>query len=234
MIPSHNWFPRTLQGRAAWFDNFAQQFNAVGLSLGFTAGEITVVLNDNAIVQFLADVATEIDAFTEAVRQYRIIITENAIGEPTPAFPANPAFVLPAPAVATGIFERLDDLVKRIRVAPAYTSEIGALLGIIPSPKSTKAPDELKPVIKASDSDGGYSFTVDVTRLDMPAYKVQIQRQGLAAWQDVAFATKNPCNVVVTPTTPGQPERILVRAILMKNNEQVGLPSDPTYVTINP
>ena len=234
MIPSHNWFPRPLQERAAWFDNFAQQFNAVGVSLGFTAGDVAAVVNDNAIIKFLADVATEIEAFTEAVRQYRIIITEAAIGEPTPAFPANPAFALPAPAVATGIFERLDDLVRRIRVAPAYTPEIGALLGIIPQKATPNAPSSLKPVIKASDSTGGYSFEVDVTRLGMPAYKVQIQRQGSNAWQDAAFATNNPCNVTVTPTTPGQPERILVRAILMKGNEQVGLPSDPTYVTINP
>ncbi|MEQ1604627.1 MAG: hypothetical protein ABL999_07135 [Pyrinomonadaceae bacterium] len=234
MIPSHTWFARPLQERAAWFENFALQFGAVGLSLGFTAGEITGVQNDNETVQFLAAAATELDAFVEAVRQFRIIITEGAIGEPTPAFPANPALVPPAPAVATGIFERLDDLVKRIRVAPAYTKEIGALLGIIPAAKPSAPEQELKPVIKASDSTGGFSFSVDVTRLGMPAYKIQIQRQGSSTWQDAAFATTNPCNVVVTPTSPGQPERILVRAILMKNNEQVGVPSDPTYVTINP
>ena len=39
--------------------------------------------------------------------------------------------------------------------------------------------------------------------------------------------------VTVTPTTPGQPERIQVRAILSKNNQDVGIPSDATYVTVN-
>lgn len=239
MIPSKHWFPGSLQERAAWFQNFATQFAAVAVSLGFVAADATAVTNDNAIVQFLAGVATELDAYKDAVRQYRIIITEGDIGNPTPAFPANPAFTLPAPAVATGIFERLDNLVKRIRVAPAYTAEIGALLGITQEataggPGSGIPEAELKPVIKASESVGGYAFTVDVTRLGMPAYKVQIQRQGASTWQDVAFATSNPCPVTVTSTTPGQPERIYVRAQLMKNNAPVGIPSDPTYVTVNP
>ena len=46
--------------------------------------------------------------------------------------------------------------------------------------------------------------------------------------------TANPFVVTVSPTTPGSPERIYVRALLMKKNESVGIPSDPTYVTINP
>lgn len=89
-------------------------------------------------------------------------------------------------------------------------------------------------MIKAGLSAQDYKFTVDVTRLGMPAYKVEIQRQGGVNWTDAAFATTNPCEVTVTPTTPDQPERIYVRAQLMKNNEPVGIPSDPTYVTINP
>ena len=64
--------------------------------------------------------------------QYRKIITEGDIGDPTPEFPANPAFALPV-VQPTGIFERLNNLVERIRVAPNYTAETGALLGIIPS-----------------------------------------------------------------------------------------------------
>ena len=63
---------------------------------------------------------------------------------------------------------------------------------------------------------------------------MQIQRKGSETWQDAAFATNNPVEVTITPTTAGQPERILVRAILLKNNEPVGQPSDPTFVTANP
>lgn len=226
--------PRQPTGAGGVVSEFATQFAGVATSLAFVAADATAVTNDNAILQFLGTTVTQLDAFRDAVRQYRIIITEGGIGVPTPAFPPNPAFTLPSPAVATGIVERLDNLVKRIRVAPAYTDETGALLGIISLPGPLLPEQDLKPVIKASESVSGYSFSVDVTRLGMPAYKVQIQRHGTTTWQDIAFATSNPCPVTVTPTTPGQPERLYVRAHLMKNNQTVGLPSDPTYVTVNP
>ena len=114
--------------------------------------------------------------------------------------------------VPRGLFERLDSIVKRARVTPAYTEEIGALLGIIPTSPSRPLPEDLKPAIVASASFNDYKFDVNVTRLGMTAYKVQIQRSGASTWQDVAFATNNPSQVTVTPTTPGEPERVLVRA----------------------
>lgn len=36
MIPNRRWFPGTLQERAAWFDNFDTQMQAIGAGLGFT------------------------------------------------------------------------------------------------------------------------------------------------------------------------------------------------------
>ena len=232
MIPSKNWFPQGLEERAAWFSNFATQFQDIAVSLGFVAADSTAVMNDNLLVQNLLEVQMLLDAYKDAVRQYRIVITEGSIGEPTPAFPPPLSYGIPNPAITTGIFERLDNIVKRIRVAPAYTPEVGALLGIIPS--SPTPPAELKPVIKASDSLGDYQYEVNVTRLGMPAFKVQIQRGGSMTWEDAGFATNNPATLSITPTTPDQPERIMVRAILLKNNEPVGQPSDPTYVTVNP
>ena len=83
------------------------------------------------MVQFLKNVAVE----SVMMMRYCLTASANAsraIGDPTPAFPANPAFALPE-VVPTGIYQRLIELVDRIRSAPAYTDEIGALLGIIPS-----------------------------------------------------------------------------------------------------
>jgi hypothetical protein len=237
-IPSRNWFPQSMQERAAWFQNFATQFAAVGLSLGSTAPEIAAVEDDNTCLQDLASGQVELDAYKDAVRQYRINVTEGAVGEPTPAFPAG-IDVTPAELRPTGIFQRLIELVDRIRAATAYTDEIGALLGIIPSASGSGSGlagggDDLKPVIKASASFSDYKFSVNVTRLGQEAFKIQIQRSGSDVWTDAAFATSNPCEVVANPTTPGQPERILVRAILLSHNEPIGQPSDAAFVTVNP
>ncbi|MEJ7847969.1 MAG: hypothetical protein WKF92_07785 [Pyrinomonadaceae bacterium] len=233
MIPSRKWFPQGLQERAAWYKNFNTKFAAVAPSLGFVPADVTIVAADSELLEFLADIATEQATYNEALRQYRVIITEGDIGEPTPAFPASTSFDI-TEVRPTGLFERLDDLVKRIRVVPNYTAETGALLGIIPETPSKPLLDDLKPAIAASESFGGFQFNLDVTRMGMPQFKVQVQRKGSSTWQDVAFATNNPVSVTVTPTTPDEPERILVRAVLLKNNAKVGQPSDPTYVTVNP
>jgi hypothetical protein len=169
------------------------------------------------------------------LRQFRIILTEGPIGDPTPAFPANPAFTLPE-VRPTGIFQRLIELRDRILAAPAYTDEIGALLGIIATNLQPATPEsELKPAISVSQSIGGFKFNVDVTRKGMPAYKIQIARLADPnKWDDAAFATTNPCEVTVPPTDPTHPERIMVRAILLKGNQPTGLPSDIVSVTVNP
>ena len=231
MIPSRTWFPLSLQDRATWYNNFDTQFQVVGASLGFGLLEVTSVSDDNSVIQFLIQAETELKVYEDAVWKYRILMTEGDIGDPAVAFPALPTYGTPA-SVPRGIFERLVSIVNRIRVAPAYTDEVGALLGIIPATPSV--PTEFKPVIKTSESVGGYSFDVNVTRLGMPGFKIQIQRSGETGWKDNTFATNNPATVVITPTTPDQPERVLVRAILLDNNVPVGTPFDPTYVTANP
>jgi len=233
MIPSRTWFPGNLQDRAAWFQNFVTNFAPIASTLGFSAGEITAIQSDNEDFQSIAVTTVALDTFASAVRAYRISLTEGDIGDPQPKFPTE-SFAAPPNDRPAGMFERLDSYVKRIRVAPAYTPEIGELLGIVPGTPASIGEGDLKPVIKAGLSNANYQFMVDVTRLGQPAYKVEIQRQGSPVWTDAAFATNNPCLVTVTPTTPNQPERILVRAVLMKDNQPVGIPSDPTYVTINP
>lgn len=236
MIPSRTWFPTNLQDRVAWYENFNTQIQIVGTSLGLTASDMLVVTSDNTAMKAIGEVTVELEAYKEAVRQYRILITEGNPNDPSPQFPALPTYTAPA-GVGPGMFDRLVKLVDRIRVAQTYTPEVGALLGIIP--KSTSAggntPEaDLKPALKASESVMQYKFSTNVTRLGAPAFKIQVQKQGQSTWSDVAFATNNPCEVTITPTNPGEPERILVRALLMKDNSPVGQPSDPTYVTVNP
>jgi hypothetical protein len=234
IIPSRKWYPQDLAGGAVWWQNHATQFALLGASLGFTPAEIAQVQDDNTVVQFLAETMEQLDAYENAVRQYRDIIMKQPIGEPTPAFPANPTFTLPE-VVPTGINQRLNERVRRYREAPAYTEEIGALLGTIPASSGPTPESEVKPVIKAFESLGLFKFKLRVVKDGMPAFKVQFSRMDEAdTWIDAAFATTSPVTITVEPKTPGQPERINVRVLLMKDNEQVGSPSDVIQVTVNP
>lgn len=233
MIPSRLWFPTNFAARADWYKNFAEQFAVLAAGLGFTPADVTAVENDNEVMQFLAGAVVELKAYEDAVRQYRIIITEDNSGKPTPLFPANPSMTLPV-VIPTGIFERLIKLVDRIELAETYTKEIGAMLGILPSSPAPPDPNTVQPTVKASPSFGGYKFDVTVTRMGMDGFRMQIRRMDSEIWTDAGFGTSSPLEIIIVPTTPGQPERLQVRAILLKRNEPVGQPSDPVYVTVNP
>jgi len=234
MIPSYKWFPTNLSERAAWYENFATQFAALGANLGFTTNDINSVNNDRDVIDFLADAAVKVKAYEKAIQQYRLIITEGDTGEPNPQFPDDPALVLPA-SVATGMFERLVKLVERIRVAPNYTDEAGALLGILPSSGGSRAESEIKPHIETFAAQSGYHFSIVVSeRGAADMWEVLILKKNAADWQTAKTAVGKSVDVAITPTTPGEAERVQVRVQLKKNNQNYGQPSDMVYVTVNP
>ena len=71
-------------------------------------------------------------------------------------------------------------------------------------------------------------------RMKMDGFKAQIRRMDSEIWTDAGFGTSSLLKVTIQPTTPWQPERLQVRAILTKKNEVICQPSNPIYVTVNP
>ncbi|MEK7856838.1 MAG: hypothetical protein AAB288_12165, partial [Acidobacteriota bacterium] len=232
--PSSTYFPTNMVERAAWCGNFSTQFTDNAVALGFTVGDATANAADCALVVSLSSIMIQLDAYASAVRQYRTLVLESLDGSVTPTFPDNPSYSNPSGPDA-GVYDRIDKLVRRIRVSPTYTPEIGALLGILPVSPDRPPVSELKPEITVvDDATVPYSFTMKATRLGMPFYQVQVQRSSSPAWVEASQSSTASHTVTLTPTTPGQPERVLVRAVLIQNGELVGIPSDPAYVTVNP
>jgi hypothetical protein len=233
MRPDQRWFPTNRVERAAWFNNFAVQFASVGLSLGFTQAEIDAVTADNAVVQFMARTVLATEAYTAAVLSFQRTLLGGKIGAATPQFPAAPVLNVPV-ITPTGIFERLERLVRRIRVQPAYTPEAGALLGIIPRQAYRFAISELVPTFKASPLNRAYSFEVKVTKRLFKAFFVEFQRSSSNDWEKGGFFTSSPAIVTIEPANPGVPELLRVRVRMVKNNDAVGLNSDIQIVTVIP
>lgn len=234
MIPNSRYFPTSLQERAAWFNNLYNQFQTVAVSLGFVAADVTKVENDNNVVQFVASVALGLDAYKDAAKQFRVIITEGSVGEPTPAFPANPGFVAPT-AVPTGIFERLDDLVKRIRVAPAYTNEIGALLGILPTQTSgPQVPEvDLQPSLKTVSLPGSV-VQVKFVRGNTNGVVIETRIDNSETWSDAGKFYNSPATLVIPANTQNLPRSVQVRARFVDKDTPVGQFSDIVTTTTNP
>lgn len=232
MVPSNRWFPASLQDRAAWFDNFANNFSNVAVSLGFTLADSTEVAADNAAMQFIANTAVALEAYKDGIRGYRIALTEGNIGDPAPAFPANVTFTAPDPPRPAGLFERLDELVKRIRVSPAYTEEIGGLLGIIPTKPDDVAPENMQPVIKARAMPGSV-VEVEFKRGMTDGISVQTMLDETNVWDDAGKFFKSPATLNIPPNGGG-PRKVTLRARYLAGNNAVGLNSDQVVVVTTP
>src|SRR5687768_5830352 len=128
-VPSRTWFPLSIEDRAAWYASFATNFSNVAVvPLGFTIADTNAVNDDNDVMQFLLGANSAIEAYKDAARQYRLIITEGDIGDPTPLFPAGIAPAVGTP-VATGIYQRLIELVER--KIGRHTSELQSRLHLV-------------------------------------------------------------------------------------------------------
>jgi hypothetical protein len=233
MRPDQRWFPTNRTERAGWFGNFATNFAELAIGLGFTQADIDAVNADNAVVQFLKQSILESENYLAAVKEFQRNVT---LGQPSPAvhnFPQPPVFS-PPPGVPTGIFDRLERLVRRIRVAPGYSPSIGAALQIIPRGENRTDLENIVPKIKTQAGPGNYSFVVRTTRGVFSGFYVEIRRQGSDRWELADSFQRSPGEVVIEPSKPGEPEAISVRIRMRKGNDPVGAYSDIQSVVLVP
>ena len=219
MTPSSKWFPLSLQERAAWYTNFNTQIAGLGASLGITPAEITSINNDSEVLTFLSDAAVSLDAYMAAARAYRKTITEGQIGDPTPTFPSDTTTDLPV-IIATGMFERLDGYVKRIRVAPAFTEEIGESLGILPSSTPIEPIGSSAPKFDCFPQPGG-EIDIKFVKGSSAGIFVQTNTDG-GGWIDQGRFIRSPASVLIPANEGHTPSNVMIRARFLDGNEPVG------------
>ena len=211
--------PTSLQEQAAWFSNFSIQFALVANALGFRDSGVSATA-DAAVVQKLAAVQVQLKAYRQAVRQYRITILTGDVGQPTPEFAALPAYGSPD-VVATGIYERTDTLIKQIKLAPTYTEEIGALLGIIPANRPALPVEDLQPIVRMISMPGS-AVQVTFVRGTTDGVMLQTKLDKSETWTDSGRYYSSPINVPIPANPTGLPRSVQVRARYIEGNEAVG------------
>ena len=157
--------------------------------------------------------------FAISARNYRKVITEGDIGNVEPDFPPDITLSLPAP-VPTGIFERLDLMVKRIRVAPKYTDETGAALGIITVKQDADQFLNTPPVITAS-VDPGNQVKVKFTKGASSGVYIETNVDN-GGWTFSDKAVKSPAIFRVPQNQADTPRGVQIRARYLDGNNPVG------------
>ena len=232
MPPSYKWFPTSLVDQAAWYDNFNTQFAVLAASLGFLPADVSDVLKDNETIQILSTWATAEDAYSRGVTAYRREILKGDNGDPAPEAPTPPSPVL-TDITGPGLFERLDDLVARIRVSPTYSEEEGAMLGIIPSKGERIPNDDLKPAITAKPMPGNV-VEVKFTRGKTDGVQLYIVVDNEGGWTDAGKFFKSPAAVNIPQSANELPRSVNIRARYLVGNNAVGQWSDTITISTVP
>lgn len=234
MIPSRKWFPASLQERSAWLLNFRTNLTPVAPALGILPAELASLELDIEDYQGLAAITLQVENFKSAVREFRISYSEGDIGDPMPVWPPMPNNAPPNAPRPAGMFQRIVEIVDRIRAAPAYTDEIGASLGIIPQEAASIAPGDVKPSIEVFASQTDYVFAVIVSnRAESNAWTVSVQPKG-GEWSNAGTFTGKSADLTYAPPTPGDPVALNVRVQLKRNNANYGQLSDIVAITVTP
>lgn len=217
--------------RAVWYANFNTQIQMIGLTLGLVAGDLAKINDDRTMIEFLAEVSIGTETYADGTRQFRKVLTEGDVGDMAPSFPMNPTFDPPVTPV-TGIFERLDDYVKRIRTAPNYTDETGAVLGITPSAGPPPPIGSVPPVIKGTSLPGN-NIEVTFVRGNSSGVLLQTEIDNSGTFADAGRFFRSPAELTVQGNN-GLPRSVQIRARFLDGNAAVGQWSDVATVQTIP
>jgi hypothetical protein len=233
MVPNPKYFPSSLAERAAWYQNFTTQFTIRATDLGFTPADVDVITTDNAAFQFLLAIAGTVDSYEKAMTAFRRLTLEGDIGTPGVEIPLPPTYPPTPPTVDPGLFERLDQYVKRIRVAPGYSEEDGAALGIIPSKAPEVDPNEMKPDPSLIALPGNI-VEVTYVRGKTDGIDIQMLIDKATTWENVGRYKKSPVSLQIPVGTDDLPRSVQIRARYVINDVVVGQYSDIDTITTIP
>jgi hypothetical protein len=204
-------------------------------AVGATAADITFVAHALENLVYLRGYSEEVDAFKKGVFQMKQTAFNGDVNEVIGPFPVVAAGASPQPLDA-GCLERVNTLIRRFKLGPGHTHDIGVALGFESSDQSVPLPVEsIKPTVEAFGAQTGYVASVVVgNRVNSDQWEVQASPTSAPSWHVVKTATGKSTDVTFTPTTPGQPQQFHVRIQLKRNNQDYGQLSDIVTVTVSP
>lgn len=211
----------------------AANLNHYKTDVGASNQDVTDVIEMLANLIAIRDFCDVVGADKQAAFAIKTSMFRGVIGESVAAPPVFPTLTF-ATTPLSGSREITMNRNKRFMLGPKYSAEIGEALLIEAPKKASLIPGEQKPDLHLFGAATNHHFSCVVEkRAESDMWQLWVQRKG-GGWELQGTYNGKSIDVSMTLTTPGEPEQILCRVQLRKNNEDYGQPSDPAYVTLNP
>ncbi len=230
-----DWYPKSMDARAAWHENFATQLPALAAKYNILAPILAEVGADNAWMQYWVDARHEADAQSQQLTRFFNDISGKDENLPPPA-PINWSLSgAPPTQVKPGIEFRTREIARQIKGSMAYAEADGDLLGIVtsgtasmPLPPGEQVSPDFTLVTLAE-----FALQATFRKLGNDAVRFQYRHKG-GNWIAAGVLINSPGSFTIAPQTPGTAEQIEVRGIFLLGNAEVGVFSDAKPAFIAP
>ncbi len=192
-----DWYPRRIAELAEWHANFSTQATATGVANGLTAGEVTQIAADAAVVELLLNYNETVDAFTQAVTEHRRLLINSPEGTPLPPAPTPPVPIALGLGAMTAIEARTREYANRIKASATYTPAIGDLYGIIATEEGAAGTPSVVKATALIDAD----VALKIKKNGHIAVAVDMRRHG-GAWTQIGVSVGTTFVDTTEPTAP--------------------------------
>ncbi len=216
---SKTYFPSDRTGQINWYNNFGQEFSAVGAELGFTDAEIAGAVNDSKYAAYILetlgpDIDSDPNHAAHAVLE----------GQSQGAYVDLPAGADAPPAVRPGIDTRRQARVERIKAHPKFNDDIAKRLKIA---SAKLDPSKYKAELGQPRRTGNF-VTIPFRKAGGNVSGINLYRQckGEKAAQKVGFFFRTPA--IDTSARSSDDCTYTARAVV--DAQEIGQPSDAVTV----
>ncbi|MCU0434844.1 MAG: hypothetical protein MUC87_15420 [Bacteroidia bacterium] len=143
------YLPTADADRVVWLNNFSNRLNQYRQALGITTAEVNSYAADAAMLAYVIQLYDASSQFSQALSSIKRNLRSASQQVAMPALPALPNIGTAPATVNSGIFNRVVQLVARIKVHAAYTVAMGQDLGIV-APVVPFDPNTMQPNLRVS------------------------------------------------------------------------------------
>src|SRR5688572_18682610 len=124
-MPNADWYPTALAALIPWHANFAAQATATGTTHGLSAGQVTQIGVDSAVVEEVVNYLAAVSAFSQAFTEFKDIMLRGPLNTPMPTPPAPPPMLSFEGGQLPAIEARTRQYAAIIKADPDYTQAFG-------------------------------------------------------------------------------------------------------------
>lgn len=224
------YLPKSDDARVTWLNNFAAKLTAtLTAKYALTPAQVSAVQADAVYFDALVKYKKQYENYLSSVTAYKNAMRNGVAAGSTLVPLVTPVLVLPGTAVAPGIFDRISEVVKKIKASQLYSAADGKNLGIEGNDIGEEDADDAKPKLTLGNATG--QPKVEWIRKTYTAIEIQKDR-GDGNWVFLAIDTvPNYIDTEALPAT-GTMATWKYRARYRKGDEPVGQWSDVVSVNV--